>query len=589
MKRNSYVSFGAQGSSRPEVSPFVSYAYANEKLRFDAYVRYSNNVWKGKSRGEGLMYAEDSSQVRQYNSNWNSESRDNDVSVDFSLGYDFDSMNTLSAYVSLSPSWGNRFSDGRYEQTQLIASAFEDYSYSSHGDSRSGYFWSYGSAEFEHKFNNEGHQISFGVSGYGGGTLGSNVGTSWEHYDHQTHMNYDARTLGSENYHNVDFVVDYSYPYSDKGELNAGISVTLDGNSDYSRRDTLATDNLYHCDVLRSDTSQSPSVGSRIYLSWRRKFGDFTLRVGGNLKNDYSASRHLGLPQYDTAVNYWSVGPSLTLLYNTETMHSFSLNYSMYTSMPSASQMSRYVSYGTDNCSTGNSQLEPSYTHDFGLGYDKYFEQGHSIGVSASYEMQFNQVDYISMPTYSDFFGRYVLFSKPFNTGNSRTGNIYVYARWRPTAVFNLTFSISAKDSWYRVMLHPGEWMEDEMAGWNTRLYARAKLFNLVWVSVSGYYRSRSHGWSVLEIEEPGYGMDLGASADLFDRMLSFYINVNDVFNTANWNSTSINPYAPSTSNYTYNSQYITFGVTLRFGKMELSNSGREGIQESKGEGKGGK
>ena len=93
-------------------------------------------------------------------------------------------------------------------------------------------------------------------------------------------------------------------------------------------------------------------------------------------------------------------------------------------------------------------------------------------------------------------------------------------------------------------------------------------------------------GWTVLSVSEPRWGMDLSASADLFDRKLSIYLNANDIFNTAHWGSTSINPYSPSTDNSTYNSQYITFGITLRFGKMELADSGKEGIQESGGKGK---
>ena len=147
------------------------------------------------------------------------------------------------------------------------------------------------------------------------------------------------------------------------------------------------------------------------------------------------------------------------------------------------------------------------------------------------------------------------------------------------SAIFSLSVSGGVADEWYRVMLRPDEWVEDEIPSWETRVNARAKLFKLVWVSASGYYSSRSDGWSALEVNEPQWGADFSASADLFDRRLSFYLNFHDIFNSERWGTISVNPYAPSTSSNTTNSQCVTFGVTLRFGKMELGDSSKEGIQ----------
>ena len=479
--RNSYFSFGGSGSSRPDFSPFVSYAYANEKLRINAYLRYSWGNWDSESGGDGTMYDQQMDTVRAYSSRSTSSSRDHHLSPSISLGYDFDTMNSLSVYASFSPSWSHYDHDGREVRTDLIGTTMQDYSYSSHSDSRSNSLWGSFGASFEHKFNNEGHQISFDLSGYTGG--GSSKSNAWEHYDAQPAMSYDERETTSYRYGSIDFGINYSLPYSENGEFSAGLSFSHGFSPDETLRDTL----------------------------------------------------------------------------------------------------------GTDSYSTGNPALEPSYSHSFGLSYDKSFEQGHSLGISANYELEYNRISHLSWPRHSDFFGRYVSFSQPFNGGDSRNGNIYAYARWRFSALFSMTLSGGVTDDWYRTLVRPGEWMEDEMASWNVRLNARAKLFNLVWVSTSAYYASRSHGWSALQISEPRFGMDVSASADLFDRKLTFYLNINDLFNTANYNSSYINPYSPSTSSYTYNSQSISFGITLRFGRMDLGNSSNEGIQASSGGAQGGK
>lgn len=583
--RNSYFSFGGSGSSRPEFSPFASYAYANEKLRFNAYMRYGWNNWESHSDGDGTMYDQNLDTVRSYSSRSSSSSRSHNLSTSINLGYDFDTMNSLSVYASFAPSWSSGDGDGRIERTDLIGTAMEDFSFSSHSDSRSNYLWGYYGASFEHKFNNEGHTISFDASGYFGG--GSSNSNAWEHYDAQPAMSYDEREKGNYRYGNLDFGINYSLPYSDNGEISAGLSYSHGFSPDETLRDTLGTDGIFHTDYLRSDSTVSPDNNASLYLGWRRKWGNFTLRLSGNLDYSNDSHRHLGSPEYDTTVNHLTFSPGILLMYNTESMHSFSLNYSYSLSHPSAGNLSRYVSYGTDSYSSGNPALEPSYSHSLGLSYDKSFEQGHSIGINANYELEYNRISHLSWPAYSSFFGRYVPFSMPFNGGDSRDGNIYVYARWRHSALFSMTLSGGIGDNWYRTLVRPDEWFEDEMASWNIRLNARAKLFNLVWVSASAYYSSRSHGWSALQIDEPRFSMDLSASADLFDRKLSFYLNINDLFNTANWNSSSINPYSPSTSNYTYNSQSISFGITLRFGRMDLGNSSNEGIQSSSA-GKGG-
>lgn len=585
LMKNSYLSLGGYGSTEPEFSPFVSYAYATEKLRLNAYLRYRGSTWKSQSEGSGSMLNEESLTVRDYQYKGSYLSRSHNPSMSFNFGYDFDSMNTLSAYFGAYPSWHNNVSDGSQIRQDSIGLQMEDYSYSRHSDSKSNNLSAYGGLDFEHKFNNDGHQISFSLSGSSWPYKSS--GTNWEHYVAQPQMNYDARSESYSPDGYFDFGVNYSYPYSEKGELSAGFDFSSSFDKSYYLRDTLGADGLYHCDVLRSDTSESPSNDANLYLSWRRKWGNFTLRLGGNASYENSSSRHLGLPEYDTTVNYFTITPNVLLMYNTESMHSFSLNYRMSTSHPSAGSLSHYESFSTDSYSSGNPLLEPSYSHTLGVSYSKSFEQGHSLGVNASYQWNVNEEDYLSIPVYHPFFGRYVSFSQPYNIGNSRDGNISAYARYRFSANCNVSLNGRLNDNWYRVQVRPGEWIEDAMTSWRVYLDGRAKLFNLVWVSLEGYYNSRGHGWSVLEISEPRWGMDFSASADFFDRKLSVYLNFYDIFNTANWNSTSINPYSPSTDNYTYNSQYISFGITLRFGKMDLGDSSKEGIQASSGGGKG--
>ena len=155
---------------------------------------------------------------------------------------------------------------------------------------------------------------------------------------------------------------------------------------------------------------------------------------------------------------------------------------------------------------------------------------------------------------------------------------------YRPSGLFNVRLTCGVSDSWYRLQVRPGEWVEDEMASWSIRVRLWTKLWNKVEVFASGNYSSRGHSpWSLMEVNESRKGIDLGASADFWNRKLSLYLNISDIFNWNNWGSTSTNYYNSSTSVYKWNSRYITFGVTLRFGKMELESRAKTGATEDSG------
>ena len=62
----------------------------------------------------------------------------------------------------------------------------------------------------------------------------------------------------------------------------------------------------------------------------------------------------------------------------------------------------------------------------------------------------------------------------------------------------------------------------------------------------------------------------LHSAADLFDRRLSLYLNANDIFKSRSTGTGSLNPYHSSSYNYSFNSRYISLGLTWRIGRMEL-------------------
>ena len=123
-------------------------------------------------------------------------------------------------------------------------------------------------------------------------------------------------------------------------------------------------------------------------------------------------------------------------------------------------------------------------------------------------------------------------------------------------------------DDYYKVQFRTNEWIENEMISYSVRLNFWTKLWEVLQVYVNADYRSRRQ--DVLVVNEPNWGVDCGLAADLFDRRLSLYLNANDIFKSRSTGTGSLNPYHSSSYNYSFNSRYISLGLTWRIGRMEL-------------------
>ncbi len=79
--------------------------------------------------------------------------------------------------------------------------------------------------------------------------------------------------------------------------------------------------------------------------------------------------------------------------------------------------------------------------------------------------------------------------------------------------------------------------------------------------------------------------MNFGARSAFFNRTLSVFVTVQVLFTWgafSGFGSENTNPYYLSSStNKMLNSRYISAGVTLRFGKLELERNAKEGDSET--------
>ena len=587
MLKNSFVSFGANGSSRPSISPWVSYVYSNEKFNISAYLSYSGSDWERMGQSTGVMMYDSLHPAREWQAHSGTRSWHHNIWGNLNASYEFDSMNSISGWFGTYPSFSNDKTDDTTTRTDYdIVGTPHNMSYLAGSQSSGSNNGGFGGLWFTHKFDKKGHQYSINLDGNWWSWKRNE--TSWRHYDYQPQMNYDHQIASNDLSGNGSIGIDYSYPYSEQGEIETGLDLGMGGGYELYLRDTMDAEGNYYCDILRSDSSRTHDRDVSAYLTWRRKWGNFTMKLGLRGRYAYSTSSHDGLPEYDTAVHHFTASPSVHLSYRTKDMHNFSLGYTMHTNKPNAESLSRYENFGIESYSTGNPLLQPSYSHNVDASWNKYFEKFGSAGVSATYRAEADKRGSLPDARYVDFFGRVVSYTKPYNVGDTRQADLNFNVMYRPSGFFNVRLNGGVSYRWYNLQVRPDEWVEKGMPSWNVRLKVWTKVWNKVELFVSGDYSSRAISpWSLMYISEPRKGINLGASADFFDRKLSLYLNCNDIFNWNGWGSTTENPYMSTTSQNKWNSRYITFGLTLRFGKMELESRAKTGATEESGGGQG--
>ncbi len=544
--RNEFISIGATGNHRPQVSPWLSYVYSNKKFTVNLYAEYDySHTWSDQSGRSVLLTPQgDTSTIKSYTShsdNWRHGSY-----FYLSGNYDFDTMRSLSFWGGAYPSWYRGVSTVDMQWQERIYGP-GDYSYRSTATSSIPQVGYYGGLHFSHRLDDKGQMLWIRTAANGFNYTSD--GTEQRQFLSQPALDYTVRHLGiNRGGVGLSAEVGYSLPFAEHWELEAGL--TGDYHTPSVRtytRDTLPGNRR---DTLQSYIKSYSHEGYGSYFTLKRNFGNFAAKVGLRLEQSIGSATYTGYTTEVSRENYLIPSPSVHLSYRTPSMHNFTLSYTLRTSTPSATDLTRFIVFSNESYEIGNPDLLPSHTHNLEGGWNKYFEGFGSVGVDLS-------------------------FSQPFNIGSSHTAGADINLTYRPTAMFNLRLSARAVHMGYHSQFRPGEWVDDNLWAGNLRLNVWGKLWNVLQVFGNVNYTTRQI--SFLSSYDPFFTTDLGVSADLLDRHLSLYLNVKDVFNTYSRSSANTNPYLSSNSTTRYSSRYISFGLTLRLGKMELESQARMG------------
>ena len=572
IKKNQFISFGLRASSSPNVAPWVSYVWANEKMSLNLFLSCNYSKWENYGNGYSTSFDNDLDTTNH--TTYRKENLSNNYGGGFNINFDYniDSMNTIGVWIG---GWPNANKSEGFNETfrhEYLQEAGM-YHYTTENKADGLYQFYNAGLQYMHKFNNEGHNISLRMNGniMNGHSSAYNKQT----YETQTWMNVDYRQLSDYNDFGYGLNLDYSLPYSENGEIGIGASYRYSPDNYYIDYDTLAGD-IYVKDIMRSFDREVGNNEYDIYLTLQQKWGNFVFKPGIRMEYEKLWNNISGYEKNNITEDYLNWRPSLHLSYRTKSMHNFNLSYSRRIAPPSARDISSYKFYDTESFSTGNPELEPTYTNSIEGGWTKYWEKFGSVGLTAYYRDSRNTVDNISDVIYDDYFGRYVQYSYPVNVGKSSRTGLEANVTYRPTAMFNMRLYANVYDYYFETVFNKtGEIIKDNSVVYSMRLNLWTKLWNKLEIHASGNYRSPQQ--SLFAEKHANYSINCGLRADFFDRKMSVHINVNDIFNWNRWDNNTTNPYYQSYSSFKFNSRSISAGLVFRFGKMELERKAQTG------------
>ncbi len=572
IKKNQFLSFGVRASSSPNASPWVSYVWANEKLSLNLFLNGSYSQWRNYQSGYSTSF--DNNLDTTNHTAYEGESFSNNYGGGFNINFDYniDTMNSIGFWVG---GWPQSHSSESFNETSRREYMQEAglYHYTTESSSNGLNQFYHAGLQYLHKFNNEGHNISLRMKG----NLANGFSDSYNKriYETQKWMNVNYRELSTYQDFGYGIDLDYSLPYSENGEIGLGASYSYNPDNYYIDYDTISGDD-YVNDIMRSFDREVGSNEYDIYFTLQQKWGNFVLKPGIRMEYEKLWNKITGYETSDITKDYLNWRPSIHISYRTKSMHNFNLSYSRRIAPPGARELTSYKFYSTESFTTGNPELEPTYTNSVEGGWTKYWNKFGSVGLTAYYRDSRNTVDNISDVIYDDYFGRYVQYSYPVNVGKSSRKGLEANVTYRPTAMFNMRLYANVYDYYFETAFDKnGEIIKSNSLVYSMRLNLWTKLWNKLEIHASGNYRSPQQ--SLFAEKQANYSINCGLRADFFDRKMSVHINVNDIFNWNKWDNNTTNPYYISYSSFKFNSRSISAGLVFRFGKMELERKAQTG------------
>lgn len=347
------------------------------------------------------------------------------------------------------------------------------------------------SMNFQHKFNDNGHRLE--ASAFYSNKDGIDDEIEAEMLSNSTFSEIGeyiekVSTYEEEDESDIRLQVDYTYPFNDKGQFEAGLQSRMysdnellefrdfdEDNDTWIINDDYTSETDFDRDIHAVYTTYSNTYGSFQYMAGLR--GELTVREILNSNAESSSS-----------LNRFDLFPTAHMSYALSSKTDLTASYSRRISRPSGRDLDPTPNYyDRYTIRYGNPDLKPEYTNSFEIGGIQRFGEGRSyISADLYRRITHNKIDRTETLGDDEVFYLYTdNFDKDYSTGMEFTGNL-AYKKW-------LTLNASVDLYRYRITGElDGEAFDRKSTNWGGRLNSTFKFSDNSRLQLSAYYRGPS-------------------------------------------------------------------------------------------------
>ena len=574
--RNELLCLGVRANTNHNIAPWVSYVWANEKVDFNIYL--TGQYVRHDTYSDGTHTLFDANGDTSRYQEFHNENRMPAVGgyLGFNVNWNIDSMTTLSAWLGGYPyrDWNSYNYNYTYYEYQPT---FTDMSYFDTVRNVGASYGGWGGAWFEHRFDTTGRKLSVNFNG----NIWTNGGysDSWRDYRSASLTDWRRHLTGASYYGpSMSLGVDYALPLKNNFELQTGAELGYAYNKMDECIDSLLADGTWSNMSMRSYLTEGGGVTPAVYVTAQKRWGGFTTKLGLRAEGtfEHGTLSHYGEVPLELDTAYFGLVPSIHLSYQTKTFSNYSFSYTRRFSAPNdLADICLFRIYDDYSFRTGNPNLKMSYTHNLEAAWSQYIMGFGMISLNGYYRANTDERGTMTAATVDPVIGPYLVnYTFRDNIGSSHTEGLEANLTYRPTGFLNVRLNASVFNYGYNY-----QGFSDSKVSWSARLNVWAKLWNKLEVFANAHYSSPRLGLYSLSVANKG--VDFGVSSDFFDRRLSVYFNVNDIFGMTEYGENTTAPSYQTTGTNKFDSQFVSLGLTWRIGKMELESKARQGATDT--------
>jgi len=422
-----------------------------------------------------------------------------------------------------------KFDGGSISNLHLFTNpvTIDQFKHTSSDSKRDGDYFS-GNVNFQHKFDDLGHQIdatAFYSSRSGDDTEDQHefyTDSAWNQIDDQPYL---IRTRENSNESDLRIKVDYAKPIGEEGKVEAGFQSRLENEmEDY---------NFMDFDYVSGEYVNNPRYTNKmdfrsdvhslygIYSNTLKNFG-FQLGLRGEytyrrIKNDQSANASI--------IDKMDYFPTIHLSQKFKNEDQILASYTRRIERPDGRELDPFISYmDAYNIQQGNPDLQPEYTDSYELSYQKRILKAF-VSLEGYYRVTTGKITHIqTLQNDGIMLNSFENLTSDFSLGTELMINSEV-TKW---------FELNLTGDIYNYRLDgtiADQNVKQNSTNWSSRLNATFKLPEELRLQATGMYngpsvtaQGKSEGFMVA---------NFALRKDFFDRKLSATVSVRDLFQTA--------------------------------------------------------